>query len=145
MLKIQIISSRFKLLSPVVVEPSAVAGDDDVVGLLAHVVLAGVHQAIHFGFALLFVILQVRTQGGGSAGRRRVLFNGVRRDFSPFQTARSRPPYHLKHKRKTQLAPEEPDPTAVKRDSEIRDTHPGQPHSLLSQACSRCLSLNLLE
>lgn len=116
-MKIRMISSRFKMLSPVVVEPSAVAGDDDVVGLLAHVVLAGVHQAIHFGFALLFVILQVRTEGGGSAGRRRDLFNGVRRNLSPFQTARSRPPYHLKHKRKTVSLKKEPDPTTVKRDS----------------------------
>lgn len=52
--------------SPVVVKPSAVAGNDDVVGLLTDVVLAGVHQSIYFSFALLFVILQVRTEGGVS-------------------------------------------------------------------------------
>lgn len=44
--------------SPVVVKPGAVAGDDDVVGLLRHVVLAGVHQTVDFSFTLFFIILQ---------------------------------------------------------------------------------------
>lgn len=57
--------------SPVVVEPGTVAGNDDVVGLLADVVLAGVHQSIDLSFALLFVILQARTGRAESAGRRR--------------------------------------------------------------------------
>lgn len=45
-------------LVPVVVEPGAVAGDDDVVGLLGHVVLARVHQPVDFSFALLLVVLK---------------------------------------------------------------------------------------
>lgn len=91
---------RFSSSSPVVVKPSTVAGNDDVVGLLAHVVLAGVHQSVDFGFALFFVVLQARTERAESAGGRRALFNGITRpDRSPFQTARSRPPYHLKHSR----------------------------------------------
>lgn len=49
---------RGTLSSPVVVEPGAVAGDDDVVCLLRHVVLAGVHQTIHLGFALFLIVLQ---------------------------------------------------------------------------------------
>lgn len=47
------------------------------VGLLAHVVLAGVHQSINFGFALFFVILQVRTERTESAGGRPALFKGI--------------------------------------------------------------------
>lgn len=46
------------LSSPVVVEPGAVAGDDDVVCLLRHVVLTSVHQTIHLGFALFLIVLQ---------------------------------------------------------------------------------------
>lgn len=134
--------------SPVVVEPSAVAGNDDVVGLLAHVVLAGVHQAIDFSLALLFVILQVRAEREESAGRRR--------------GAAQQPP---EHEMRALTFPESTESSSMssethqaqlsfkmtptrrllKRDSEIRDTHPGQPHSLLSLACSRSLSLNLLE
>ena len=49
-------------LLPVVVEPGAVAGDDDVVSLLGHVVLAGVHQSVDFGFALFLVVLQEETK-----------------------------------------------------------------------------------
>lgn len=48
---------------PVVVEPGAVTGDDDVVRLLRHVVLAGVHQPIHLHLALLLVVLQVASEG----------------------------------------------------------------------------------
>lgn len=54
--------------SPVVVKPGAVAGDDDVVGLLRHVVLAGVHQTVDFSFTLFFIILQERERER-SAGR----------------------------------------------------------------------------
>lgn len=48
--------------SPVVVEPGAVAGDDDVVSLFRHVVLAGIHQTIDFGFALFLVVLRRETE-----------------------------------------------------------------------------------
>lgn len=48
--------------SPVVVKPGAVARDDDVVSLFRHVVLAGVHQPVHFSFALLLVILLNRCE-----------------------------------------------------------------------------------
>lgn len=51
-------SLRGTLSSPVVVEPGAVAGDDDVVRLLRHVVLTGIHQTIHLGFALFLIVLQ---------------------------------------------------------------------------------------
>lgn len=47
--------------SPVIVKPGAVAGDDDVVSLFCHIVLAGVHQTIDFSFALFLVILQKET------------------------------------------------------------------------------------
>lgn len=49
---------------PVVVEPGAVTGDDDVVRLLCHVVLAGVHQPVCLRLAMLLVVLQVASQGG---------------------------------------------------------------------------------
>lgn len=48
--------------SPVVVEPGGVAGDDDVVGLLGHVVLAGVDEAVDLGLALLLLLLQGETE-----------------------------------------------------------------------------------
>lgn len=51
-------------LLPVVVEPSAVAGDDDVVSLFSHVVLAGVDQSVDLGFALFLVVLQTETKRG---------------------------------------------------------------------------------
>lgn len=58
-------------LLPVVVKPRAVAGDDDVVSLFRHIVLAGVHQPIDFSFALFLVILQKETErqvGGMKTG-----------------------------------------------------------------------------
>lgn len=47
---------------PVVVEPSAVAGDDDVVSLFSHIVLASIYQSVDFSFALLLIILQKETK-----------------------------------------------------------------------------------
>lgn len=46
---------------PVVVEPGSIAGDDDVVGLLGHIVLACVYQPVGFSLALLLVLLQRET------------------------------------------------------------------------------------
>lgn len=41
----------------VVVKPGGVAGDDDVVRLLRHVILTRVHQTVHLGFTLLLIVL----------------------------------------------------------------------------------------
>lgn len=53
---------------PVVVEPGAVTGNDDVVCLLCHIVLAGVHQPIHLHLALLLIVLQMALEGGRERG-----------------------------------------------------------------------------
>lgn len=52
---------------PVVVKPSAVAGDDDVVSLFSHVVLARVYQSVDFSFSLFLIILQKETESDRSA------------------------------------------------------------------------------
>lgn len=49
---------------PVVVKPSAVAGDDDVVSLFSHIVLTSIYQSVDFSFALFFIILQKESQTG---------------------------------------------------------------------------------
>lgn len=44
---------------PVIVKPGAVTGDDDVVSLLRHIVLTGIHQAVRLRLALLLIVLWV--------------------------------------------------------------------------------------
>lgn len=43
---------------PIVVKPRSIAGDDDVVSLLSHIVFTSVDQPVDFRFTLLFIILQ---------------------------------------------------------------------------------------
>lgn len=52
-----------KRASPVVVEPCSVTGDNDVVGLFCHIVLARVQQPVHLHLPWLLILLQGRTVG----------------------------------------------------------------------------------
>lgn len=49
-------------LLPVVVKPSAVAGNDDVVSLFSDVILTSIYQPVDFTFALFLIILERRSE-----------------------------------------------------------------------------------